>query len=600
MYGVIGGPMSDFNLSEMQTKLDKLLKRERAAGSKQTVDDIAASELTIDEKIRRIQEIDSREFQTSLDEEPVKPKDIEDAIRRNGIVTFEEASKFRDSIKRPYIRRPFLIFIISDIKRVRAFGEKTGLVRSGMLPPNVRLEKIAKDEMTSIRSLCVNLLPTVISVLKVAWMYLPKLDYNLLAAFRNLCEAMAGTNFETLDFGEKKLITRLKLVETAYLVCAYKPEYAEIIAGSLSLILDKYPRYADKSKNVSDSVRKVLDVKHPRSLYNILSAINMTAYRRYVVLKDVYEKTCLESVPTYGYDCDDTIQTRISMRIEEEVQKLIALRRTKDEAQRIQNSIGQFVTTGDGSYDYGLLKSFYKSSKTDDNNFAIDSKNVSVFSQNLFHLYSMYFEEFLTGRVSVRDYGQVKAFSGDFCASEFQAIKAYSEELAQAYFSYPNFPIERYVSLKDDANQKPTHSEEPVYKFILELTNLTVRIGKKLAAVSLYRDKKAIDDGGQFVQITTAVLQSHNATVPHWDKPLFSAGYLDGRTFGDALTYVASLSLLIGVFFRDDNLTSLLNRESALNQKIEELYFELERLGDTATFEKIRKKYFPSYDIYFF
>ncbi len=592
--------MSQSETADLQKRFDKLIQRERSREAQTRVEEIASGELLLDEKVRRIQEIDNKEFQDSLNEEKLRQKDIDDLIRRNGIVTFEEAGKLRGNIKHLFLRRPYLIYILTDRKRIREFAEKTGLLWTGLLPPNVKPEKIVKSELVNVQKLCASLLPTVISVLKVAWMYLPKLDYNLLVRFRDLCEAVAGTNFESFDYGEPKLVLRFKAIETAFLLCNYKAEYPEIIAGSLANVLIKYPRYADKAQNFSEAVRRILLVQHPRSLSNILVALNMAAYRRYLTLRDLYDKTIAESVPTFGFECDDLVQTRINMHTEELVQKLIALRRTKDEAQRIQNSIGQFVTAADGSYDYGLLKSFYKSSTADDLNFSIDSKNVSAFAQNIFHLYTLYFEEFLTGRISVRDYGQVKAFGGDFCASEFQALKSYSDELAQAYFSCPSFPVEKFVSLKQDPNVKPLHSEEPIYKFILELTTLAVRIGKKRAAVALYRDKNDPGDEDAFVQITTAVLKSHVARIPHWNKVIFSDGFLKDKTFGEALTYTASLSLLIGVFFMDDSLAQLLNKESAINQKIEELYFEMDRLCDAVTFEKIRKKYFPSYDVYFF
>lgn len=595
--------MGDESLAALEKRLESLSKRERSRESGEIVGQILSGTLLIDEKIRRIEEIDSREFRDSLDNEPLRSKEIEDLIRRGNLVTSEAADKLRASIKRPFSRKPFLLFVLTDLKQTREFGERTGLLRAGFLPPNVRLDPSVKDELLTVQKLCSGLFPVVINVLKVAWAELPKLDYNLLVRFGRLCESVAGTNFEVVDYGEKKLAARFRSIETAYLVCTYKAEYPEIIAGSLVNVLGKYARYADKAPAYGETVRRILTAQHPKSPGDLLAAINIFSYRRFLRPKDLYEYSLPESVATFGFECDETVAVRIDMRVEELIQRLLSLRRMKDEALRVRNSIGQFVVANDGTFDFKFLKAFYKNAANDTLNFSIDSRNVSAFAHNFFHLYVTAFEDFLTGRISIRDYGEVKAFDGGFCSAEMQAVKSYSAELTEAYFSYPNFAYERFAAFKQDSKSKPTHSEEPVYRFVIELTGLAVRIGKKLAAVCLYLDESSRTlpaDPEHFEPVGPSILASHRAFIPYWDKVVFSKGYFEGMKFGDAVGAIASLSLLAGVFFMDDSLSSLLAKESSINRKIEDLYYELERLCDAATFEKIRRKYMPQFEVYFF
>lgn len=553
------------------------------------------SDLSVDDRIRRIEELESRKINLELSEEQFNKKQVDKIIQRKRVVTADMAKENQLSIKRRLIRFPYLLFLFGDYRKVKAFGESTGIIKPRIIPPRIKFNRNVTEELILIQKSTGQILSVLINVLKVAWKHLTKMEYNLLVQFKELCEIILSTPFVDLNYEDPGILNQLGELERKFFICNYRPEYPEMIAGSMIAVMNEYPRLEDKTEAISNQVKKILfQYGNNLSLHNILLALNMTAYRRFFFLKDLIRRDFESIVNTFDHDCDQETGTRIQMYVEDLIRQVLSLIKTRTEATKVKSFLQKFISEEFGDYDYSQLRSFYRACGKDCN-FTIDSKNISQFGLKIFQIYQEQFEEFLRDKISIGEEGKNRVFNEEFFEMEVSRLKDYLAQFSKAYFEYPSFPKDRYQLLKKDPSYKSSFAEIQMFELIENITDQIVMIGKKLAYIHIHHEEYPDQSAESEIEpLQPVVLNKRNIEIPFWNKKIYGGGIIGDKTFGEAVSAIATLSFLIGLFFLDKELSQLLKKDEKTNKKLEDKLEELERVSDVLTYEKIRRRFLES------
>lgn len=572
-------------------KITYLLKRKRFGEHAELVKVVIGSEASLEEKIKNIEELDNRYFNNELDEEIISKRENAQLIKRKKIITPEIAARILRRIKRHNFRRPVLFHLVGHKKLIKNFNIDTGILRTGFFPRTMRIKKKVFNSLIDIRQTAQKLLPIIIGMQKASWAYLDKKDYNLVAAFRKLCENIIMCDFEGFDYSDKHIVRHLIDIEELYYVCHYLPEYPQTIIGSISEVFSKYPKYANKIDGILAMVERILlEPVGKLSLGNILRAMNIVEYHRYFELRDLIRNDFEDSVNTFDFNCGAEIQFRINRTIDEYLAKLKGLLGLKQESDKIKHYLTQYLNENGNEYNYAPLKQFYKEGGIDKNlKFIADSKNISVFASNFYRIFMQQFWQFLIGDVDIEGKGKTKLFDKDFFGTDFTQLRRLTEQFEEAFFKQHNFARDRFIALKNNSKIKPSPTEANILKIIDDLSGTLLHIGKKLATLSAIHRESGLPENYQ--PLTVEMLDNSFIDISIWNMRINDKGMLSKKTFRQVIDKIVTLCFLSGIYFYDSDFQLLLSKGKYLNKKINKVMSILEHFCDVVTYEKIRRKY---------
>lgn len=568
--------------AEVLIRLGNLLRQARSSEKQQSVEKIMRSHLSIQEKIKRIRKIDDYR-----EESPLKdgtPPGRQQTIRPKRYRQL--AQKAQVEIKVHYTPRSYLSFLFKECRKVRQFGKKTHILVPVLFPPSVKLNKdLGPFFAKYLQPLVSELLEILKPALEIGWLYLHKIDYNLIAVLKRLCLKIQSINFRLLNFKDKKLINRLRSLEKIFLTLQYRSEYPEKIISALYTFLQKNSDFQADPLNISILVRKILyqDLMFP-SLYNFLLGLNMLKNNRYFDLHELMLRNSDEIIDTAAFDCEPKICQRIQSFIEESTRNLLLLHEKKQEI--LKRKI--FLPTAEnGEADFSLLQSFYNTFQSVTKyNYGKDKENIILFTPRFLRLFIQTFEPLLNGEVKFSRGGKVKLFSSMFFQMEFPKLYYLIGKLEKLAFNCPIFPRKRYLLLKN-TGKGAISVEAEVMQLIDENLTQILGIGRKLATVLSLRIP-AGKSGDDFEPLDPIILQGKPFGLPYEEKTINSKNFLHGRTVVEALKIAISIGFLTGIFFLDQDTLTLLIREQELNQKIRSKLEMLERIADSEIYMELR------------
>ena len=506
--------------------------------------------LSIQEKIKRIREIDQ-----SGEEHPDKEKILQGrktVIRRDRKRKW--VKKARADIKASHNPRYYLSFLFKEYRKVREFGKRTHIFVSVLFPPAVRLN-------------------------------LHKIDYNLISVLKRLCQKINSTNFKLLNYKDKKLINRLRSLEELFLTLQYRPEYPEKIISALDTVLNKDPDFEADPKNMPGLVRKILakEVMLP-SLYNFLLGLNMLKYNRFFTLAELMRRNSGEIIDSSDFDCEPKIYDKIQSYIEESTQNLLLLHKKKREILKLRVFL---PTNENGEADFSRLQFFYDAFQSENKyQYVKDKENIVLFAPRFLRLFVHTFEHLLNGKVQFSQVGKVEIFSNVFFQIELSKLPYLIEKMEKLAFSYPTFSRSRYLLIKS-ANAGAIAIEAELMQIIEECLDYLLGIGKKLSGVLGLREKIGKPEG-KSEPLDPIALRGKPFSLPYEENIIKSRTLINGRTVLEALTMAISMSFLAGIFFIDQNTTSLLIREQEIDQKMRSKLEILERIADPETYLELK------------
>ncbi len=524
-----------------------------------------------------------------MDLEQINQKEAQKIIKNLGVITPEKAAEILLNIKRKLIRRRRLLYW-GERSRVKAFANDSDLVKAGWIPSAISFSKQFGDYLRQAQESAKYLLPVMIALLKVAWAFVSKRDYNLLWNFRRVCEELVVIDIEHLSLHRDTILVSLTGLERHTLLCHYRKEYPQIINSSIQLVFQKFPEWAAKLKNIDNHLANLLDIsQRRRSLIHLIQAVNLVVYGR---LLDVLSLTTAQNgevVNTFNHEGDLEITAKIEDYRNKQLSRLDELTRTRGQIGTIRQYIDRFLQKGEDGYDRRNLIEFYKDAGTPRLNFTADSGNISLFASNLVNRFVRSLWGIFLDGLELEGVGRVKLFDSTLFDNHFVAIRGLSDRIEKAFFTKHNFPYDHFVELHTKAESEVNGVEKEIITVIDSLSHEIMTMGKKLAAVSLAHSEEG--SPGEWKPLGEEDLKRAVIPCPLWNFIILQEGYFKGWKAGSMVDFLVSVCFLTGLFFYDREFAVMLGKEKMVDGKVDEVLAMLERICDPLEYETVKRGY---------
>ncbi len=595
----------DSNKEQISTayiELGKLLQKKRSAEKSAQVSSILESNFEIEDKVIKIQKVDSEDTSNEsskpeAEEEfvdiilPVREQeDYESLLKKENILTPTAAKKSINKIKIEFFRSGFFHFYFRDYNKIKNFNNKANVLRYRSIPPQVKMANgTMKIFSKSIIKDCMELLKCHELVLKVGWIDLRKMEYNLICQFNELIKKILNINFGLINSNDVNMLDKLRDLEKKFIICHYKQNYQDIIISSISSILAKHPEWKIDSIHISNLINGILNqnARHP-SIYNFILGMNMVKYRRYMKFKDLFSSDLDNIINNYEFECDGTIKREIKEYINNTLTELLNLLKQKKEIDKLQ----RFLPKDDNVYDFSKLEYFYeKANENSKLKFSKDTENVVVFVLTFYETFLRIYEMYLYDQIAIETYEVVKIFNYDYFQLEIGKIKFLLEKLEKFKYSSPILSMDRYLELIKTSDAS-SGTEIEIMQLIKELVSLSQAIANKLIEIEKYHDPQLTHgNGSQYKPLEPAMLVSKSLIIPYWNKKIQSDDIIHGQSVLNILSDIISICILIGIFLHDTNIDMILNKRDKVNAEIKKKIETLKRVANPIQFKKINEKY---------
>ena len=578
--------------SKYISELGMLLQKKRSKERSNEVSKILEGNYSLKEKIDLIKQIDSDTAFVFLNDKEIISAEYRELLKKENISDAREARRYRNNLKAPFLRVSFFNFIFSEYKKIRNFDFNEIILKPSLFPPKVRIKKEAGEYFSKyLQKDILTLISCLKLVIKEGWRHLSKKDYNLVYYFSELCKKILAANFFLLNYKEESLLDKFRTLENLFLTCHYHSRFPDIIIYSIDRVMARNPDWEYDPEEINKLVKTVLlDSETRPSLYRFILGLNIVKYRQFINFRKLFMAGDYEVINSYDYECDAPIKNKIKNQLEENLRNLVTHLKQKEEIDKLKKYLPM---TDKDNYDFGKLINIYERS-SDKKNFRleVDKENVLLFVQNFYESFLLVYEDFLTDTIELEDVdNEVRVFTLEFFQFEIEKIRFLLKKLANFNYSSPNFPMNRFVSLK--LSQKGgTSIEVEMMQQINELLSLSYSIANKLIEISRYHNPIFEEnDKMSDTALSPAAVIKRNFAIPFADSLIASHTIINEHTVKGAVDEIVSIFLLLGIFFYDKRIPSLLSKEESIVSNIEKEKDIIYRLATLIELREIKDKY---------
>ncbi len=581
--------------AEIYLQIGRLLKKERPQEIQDKVMQMLNLDISLEEIIKKIKEMDNIEGLKARVSGPANEGGTETFQRKKYIVQAATVQKNIRGIKVPRKKLNFFKYLFTEWLNIRRFSLKTPIIRSGFFKFKIDMKRAQWESIQKDASLILHYLRF---ILENGWMILSKHEYNRLVLLKKLCDEISACNM-TYFHDDEYVLGKIAPVEMYFLACHYRQDYSNKILDSLIFVLKYFKRSEDKIHSVSFFVNKLLfQTRDVYSLYNLILAVNMVNYRKYIGLYDLIQELPGGVISNYDFDCDGNTRPKIAAFISEKEMRLEQLMEEKREMNKVGLLIKQNAdqkTEGRGFEEYDALIRFYEAETgMDKPKFLIDKDNLYLFGGNFIKRFLGEFEIFLNGRFKIEKWGEIQPFTVEFFAGDIGRMQSLLKAFNGKNLAFLRFNHARLAEIKRSQNFGTASSEEiEIVRFIDEISALILEIGKKIGHLSIAcrTDPFGPDQEKVFKPMDLSYLSKSPITIPFCDKNILLPGFLYEKKFSEALLTITALCYDAGRFLQNEEIVSYRQKELKMDEEILKIKQTLERVADPVVFERIRKVY---------
>lgn len=572
--------------SEALIRLGMLLRRRRSPDAQRAVQQIVQSSLSSVQKIERIRDIDRAEVDAPTPEQPRR----EVKERYFGTVPGStEAGRTKRRAKKPprvkahFHREGYFSFLFKHRFRILQFGTATKTIRSQGFPPSIRiapqvpayhngfLQPVAKDITTILSQLMGN-----------AWVYLRKQDYNILVQVLELCHAITRVPLEPAAFRDPGVIDRLAAVEEKLLAIRYHEGSIAKILDAIATLQSWNRRHIENLQALPGLVKRLLSRSENRPcLVDIVLALNMFKFRRYITEPELSLKGLGRMVDEEVYDCPPPTQARIDEYID---RILIRLSSLVDEQREVMKLRGYVPRETNGEVGLGPVIRLYERHQVD--GWEKDYDRPAALAEAIVRGFLDTYAAILTRPVELSGVGTSLLFTGQSFDEPIARMERMADAVGALRFELPGFNRERYLQLRHKSGT-PVEREAEFLMHLDLLLDILAMFRERLSPILGAGVAAGQDFSGIDVRVSADVAEGLplDATILDGRSPL------QGRTLRDALMELVAQSYLIPFVFADKRILQLLRREREIKREMDYGLETIDRIAEPERAAQIRARY---------
>jgi hypothetical protein len=584
--------------ADILIELGTLLRKERSAQKNAQVQKIFESDLSDEEKVEQIKRLDS---ETGVVEQEQKRQNGKNGADRGerveryfGTVPPKEKkrrgkkrSRSSYTLKHHFQRPGYFSFLFRHYGKIKEFGFSTRTMVSTIFPPGIKADREMRSALEiQLKPVAKEVAVILNQLMGNSWLFLHKKEYNLLVLLTELCNSIESTEFTSLNFNDPKVSERLKQTEHLFWLLHYRKEYFDQIRTSIDLLLEKNRRNIRNLELLPGMIKKLMAKNELRpSLYNVLLAVNMMRYRRYITQDALLIEGHGELIGTREFDCEEETAEKIDEHISKLITQLELLEKERKEILKVRAFMQR---DENGNVDIEPLRSLYES--------GVPSKKVSFekekdkllnFLGHFTRAFLEVFEDLLCCRVRISGIGSVILFEGDPFRKDLGKLQMISSKCEDLNFQLPVFSQKRYMEITIKHAQAIESEAEAVSligETVASLRSIASRIIPLLHSGPFDRIVRAEN----FQKIGLGVSDYQKTPFPSGNLLENSGTYVEGRSIGDIFSLLVSVSYLFGFFFNDRNVLNVLRRENQVQHDMEGIIETIERLATADVYQDIR------------
>jgi hypothetical protein len=612
--------------AEALIELGTLLRKQRPAEKQREVESILESQLSSREKLSRIRELDRREDVQGSGEtqskEPVeKTNGGESAPRGSTLHELKSARRGRKrerqagkryygsdpvtpqrtkrrrkrstqlNLKRPFRREGYFSFLFRHYSRIKRFGYASSTMQPAIFPPRmllapslqtyleVSLKHTAKDTSTLLLQLIGN-----------SWLHLRKKEYNLLVLIIDLCGHIQETDFTSLDYRDPAIIEKLKKLEHRFLTLTYHSSYVDTAADAVRTLMEKNRRHIEGIERLPGLMRSLLRAEgESPSLSDVLLAMNMYRYRRYLTWDELLHAGLGEVVETGVYDCSDEVQEAIDNYVRKVLEQLQTLDQERKEILKLRTYL---MKDENDQVDLSELHEMYeRGTKKRNYSFDRDIQKLPLFAERLVDAFVVTYEDVLTAPVSISEIGTITLFEGNPFHKEMSLLHRIDSKLEDLSFQLPTFTKKRYQEIKLNRAQALEVEAEAVL-LLNEIIETMRGIGGKILPL-LQVDITAISQmgPGEVAPVDLRLSGPEAGKLPLANFFFHDTSLENGKNLFQVLQDLLKRCLQTRFLLEDPRILHRLRREYQVDQEMNRHLETLERIADIEVFQEAKKTY---------
>ncbi len=581
------------NEAQNYIRLGTLVRRPRPEDRAEAVAQVLAESLPIDEKIRRIEKIDSAPLPLKAKKPtaahpgpaPAPPEPGQRAKQ-----TVIAAARRRARIKAELAPSSFMQYLLREGVEIRRRAKGNVFLKAGVF--RIAFEDLmARDYLDRAkRELVPHLLAALETALREAWRFLRKSEYNRLSALHRMVVELNGLDLQHLSPLEQGSARRLFPLEAGFLYFRSEHSILHDVLLSLDEVLAKLSHARHDAEEAYSSVRRLLqNGGPPPCLQDFILAYNMVRYRRFLSILDLMKVEAGSLVSVNEFDCSEGIQDRIDAHIAFLVERLDKLGEENEKSLRLRTFV---LRDKEGNIDYSPLGAAYESTGDGGPSWKKDEDNAILTTTVLAERLLAIIIPVLGGGTPAREaqrqgLAQGGARPADHAGADqanriedkallyrISLMQNVATKLRRMLSTLPNLPYMRFLAIKSRATQATKMDAEGA-ALIGEAADLFYMIGSRLADLLLASDLFPVES------------RDEQGSLPAAESPLPS---LDNLALRQAMTTAASIAYLSALRFQEATVASLLKNERQAEDQRRDVLNEIERLSDADTFQEARRR----------
>lgn len=588
--------------------LSVLLVKDRPPEYAEKVREILASDLSLREKIQKIDALDS---QRESEEAPPsssgylsRPKPSEQSgipEKKRDLCIIDSISseaaeevhgnlhtiqQNRKILKNPVNRSSFFSYFFRERKKIRKFALESGVLgfrAIGTVPVlnTSVLEKFQRDIRETAKSLTRTLKP----ILEEGWLYLGKRDYNLVSLLYRLCREATAADFKSFSGKSSNHIDKIINLETLFLIFHYEREDIRELHFAVDTVFNKDPSLKEIQKETSVNLYKLLDRDHMRpSLYNMILGLNILKSRTFLELQDL-RKPGLRLLDTHDFDCTPKVRDRIDEHLRKLEKGMRPYLEQEAELLRMQAFI---PTDGRGNVDDSILADFYnKALSSRKLNFETNKENIIKLILNLGYAFLSVFRNILSETIKVDTGEEIRLFAQPVFGQDMLRLEYNLGKLDRLQTKLPKLASSRYLFIRKSV-AGAIEAEAAAVRIIDELTSTLVFMGKRIAHILR---NASPEDHGSDSEISYFSFDEKSYLIPRENQKILSDEYLRGKTVKEALYETAAVCYQTGTLVQHSEITELLEKEKNIRDEIRNRSEQYRRIAHEIVYRAFAEKY---------
>ncbi|HET7839589.1 MAG TPA: hypothetical protein VFL04_07510 [Rectinemataceae bacterium] len=579
------------NEAQNYIRLGTLMRRARPDDRAEAVAQVLADSVPIEEKIRRIERIDSVPISRGPRKPAApRPPSAPGAEPQRVKQTVAAAARRRAHLKAEVAPSSFMQYFFREGMEIRKRAKGNGLLKAGLF--SVALEEAATREFLdrAKKELVPPLISALGTTLREGWRFLRKSEYNRLAALNRLVTELNNLDLQHISPHEPGSAKRMFPLESAFLYFRVDPSIPAEAVMSLDEVLAKLSHPRHESEEAYSSTRRLLQNGGPPAcLQDFVLAFNMVRTRRYLSVSDLMRVEPGPLVSLNEFDCSEGIQDKIDSHIASLLERLDKIGEENEKVTRLRT----FVTRDkDGNIDYGPLAAAYEAGGEAGPVWKKDEDNAILVATGL--------AERLVGLVvpllgnagaaaeaarralplpgapavnapAIQPATRIEDKALLYRISLMQNV---ATKLRKMLATLPNLPQVRFLAIKARAVQA-TKFDADGAALIGEAADLFYMIASRLADLLLSSDLFPVES------------PDSDPPAPAKEVPLPS---LDNIALRQSLSTAATLAYLAALRFQEPTMDAALKNDRQADDQRRDILGEIERLSDADTFQEARRK----------